>query len=82
MKEYIRKDASLEALSKKSFKKYLKTLIKDKENLLSTYEGVLHDTHEANKKVRYEYYLLCQLLDDYVYFQELKKDKKESECKI
>lgn len=76
MKEQIKRDVSLEALSKKSFKKYLKSLIKDKENLLSIYEGILHDTHEAKKKVQYEYYLLCQVLDDYKYFKGLKKDKK------
>lgn len=85
MKEQIRKNASLEALSKKSFKKYLKSLIKDKENLLSTYEGILHDTHEVKKKVQYEYYLLCQILDDYKYHQarkkEINKDRVDS-CKI
>lgn len=73
MKETIRQNASLEALSKKSFKKYLKSLLKDKEKFLDN-SGTMVDTHELKKKVQYEYYLLCQVLDDYKYYQARKKE--------
>ena len=84
MKDQIRQNASLEALSKKSFKKYLKSLIKDKEKFLDN-SGTMADTHEAKKKVQYEYYLLCQVLDDYKYHQVRKKDLKKNKgdtCRI
>lgn len=75
MKEQIKHDVSLEALSKKSFKKYLKMLIKDKSEYLDNAQWKPH-TYPHGAQVKAEYCLLCQVLDDYKYFRGLKKDKK------
>lgn len=77
MKEQIRKDASLEALAKKSFKKYLKSLIKSKRKYLDNSQRNPHK-YPYFDRVHSEYNLLCQVLDDYVYHQERKKNKGNS----
>ena len=94
MKETIRQNASLEALSKKSFKKYLKSLIKDKAKVLdriftglrmTSTETDMTITDGGKGKLQTEYYLLCQVLDDYKYYQARKKDLKKNKgdsCRI
>ena len=76
MKEQIIRDASLEALSKKSFKKYLKMLIKGKRKYLCNFH--LNAVNPYFDRTHAEYNILCQVLDDYKYYQARKGDS----CRI
>lgn len=90
MKDEVRQNASLEALSKKSFKKYLKSLIKDKRDYLDKSQRSPH-AYPYFDRAHAEYAVLCQVLDDYKYHQARRKDLKgaknnkgfkENECRI
>lgn len=83
MKETIRQNASLEALSKKSFKKYLKMLIKTKHKYLDNSQRNPH-AYPYFDRVHAEYSILCQVYDDYVYHKARKKNKKDKghTCRI
>lgn len=146
MEKHIKENAGLEAISQKSFKKYLKSMIKSKRkyldkaifkphsypygerveveydvyiDVLDTYKyfkdntiafycettyiksfkkylkhmiivngkGIdrcIHksDTDTIKKKFITEYNILNEILDAYIYFQALKKDKKGDRCRI
>jgi hypothetical protein len=144
MEKHIKENAGLEAISCKSFKKYLKSMIKGKQaylekqfntiilnkdsvdikldiyiNILDTYkcfkddkeafyyettymksfkkylkhmisvkgEGVdrcIHNSTTDTTKKRFiiEYTTYRDVLDAYLYFQALKKDRKGSKCRI
>jgi hypothetical protein len=86
MEKHIKENAGLEAISCKSFKKYLKSMIKGKQAYLDAALNRPSGTAFPNTaRVELEYDTLNDVLDAYIYFQELKKEKrskKGSKCRI
>jgi hypothetical protein len=84
MEKHIKENAGLEAISCKSFKKYLKSMIKGKQAYLDKAMFKSH-SYPNSERVEAEYDTLNDVLDAYLYFQELKKDKKSKKgdkCRI
>lgn len=74
MKQEIRKNASLEAMSIPTFKKLLKFRINEVTRKLD--EGLYHDSEEELDELLIELRIYEQLLDDYKLYKALKKDSR------